>query len=343
MGQQRIPVIVVAGFLGSGKTSLLNHLLRNPAGARIGVVVNDFGELEIDAMSVAGQVDSMVSLGNGCLCCAVDAAGLDDLLSRLTRRGSGIDVIVIECSGLADPRVLIRMLLASTHQRTTYGGLVEVVDAAEFDSTRTRHPELDRHLRFADLVLLNKTDRVDGATRDRLVSAVRDLADGTPVLPTAHGRVDPTWFFEPRAARPERGGPRQLSFDELLAETRDEDHHDHPHATYQSVEFTADDPIDPRALMRFLDDRPSGVYRMKGFVHFGHAGGGRRFELHTVGNFLRFRRTRFSRGEPRRTQLVLIGTDIDADAVRDRLAACVGEPAADDEHAMLDVLRYVER
>lgn len=82
----RIPVVLVAGFLGAGKTTLLNHLLANREGARVGVVVNDFGSVNVDALAVAGQVDTMVSLGNGCLCCAVDASGLDAMLGRLRRR-----------------------------------------------------------------------------------------------------------------------------------------------------------------------------------------------------------------------------------------------------------------
>lgn len=332
-------MVIVAGFLGAGKTSLLNHLLRNPQGTRIGVVVNDFGKINIDALSVAGQVDSTVSLGNGCLCCAVDARGLDELLVKLARPGSDIDVIVIESSGLADPRGMVRLLLNSTNPRLDYGGLVEVVDAAEFDTTRRRHPEIDQHLRFADLVLLNKIDRVDESDQRRLAELVGGLADGKPVLPTDHGRVDPTLLFD-RAAVRERHTARQLSFDELLAEPAD-DCHEHPHAAYESVEFTAGSPVDPRALMRFLDDRPAGIYRMKGQVHFGAPGRGLKFTLHTVGDFLRFHRTRWRRNEPRRTKLVVIGSGLDQDRVRSGLTACLGEPDRSDEHSMLDVLKYL--
>lgn len=89
MATQQIPVVVLAGFLGSGKTTLLNHLLGNGDGTRIGAIVNDFGSIEIDAMTVAGQVDSMVSLGNGCLCCAVDTSELDTYLERLARPPPG--------------------------------------------------------------------------------------------------------------------------------------------------------------------------------------------------------------------------------------------------------------
>lgn len=120
--KQQIPVIVLAGFLGSGKTTLLNHLLRHRAGNRIGVIVNDFGSIEIDAMTVSGQVGSTVSLGNGCLCCAVDVSELDTFLETLTRPAARLDVIVIEASGLAEPQELVRMLLASDNPHIVYGG-----------------------------------------------------------------------------------------------------------------------------------------------------------------------------------------------------------------------------
>ena len=91
--------LAIMGPSGSGKTTLLNHLLHHSGGTRIGAIVNDFGAIEIDALAVAGALgDSTVSLGNGCLCCAVDSSELDGYLERLARPGTGIDVIVIEAS-----------------------------------------------------------------------------------------------------------------------------------------------------------------------------------------------------------------------------------------------------
>ena len=93
-----VPVIVVAGFLGSGKTTLLNHLLRTAGatGTRLGVLVNDFGSVNIDALLVSAQTDGAVSLSNGCMCCTVDADGLADALTSLVRPSAKIDAIVIE-------------------------------------------------------------------------------------------------------------------------------------------------------------------------------------------------------------------------------------------------------
>ncbi|MFC4000711.1 CobW family GTP-binding protein [Prauserella oleivorans] len=333
----RVPVVLVTGFLGAGKTTLLNHLLTNSRGVRIGVVVNDFGSVNVDALSVAGQVDSMLSLENGCLCCAVDASGLDRMLGRLTDPSAGLDLIVVEASGLAEPRSMVRLVLASSDPHVEYGGLIELVDAAEFPAPRVRHPELDEHLRMADLVVLNKTDRAG----DDVLPLVRELADGAPVVATTHGRVDPELLFD-RIRDPDTG-PRQLSFDDLRAECgAGQDHHDHPHAAYDSLTVTTG-ALHPRRLATFLQGRPAGLYRMKGTVYFGVPNHWQKYELHTVGGYVRLRRTRWDPGEQRCTRLVLIGAGIDAEALRTALESCAEpDPAGLAEQDMVPILRYLE-
>ncbi|MFF5824858.1 CobW family GTP-binding protein [[Kitasatospora] papulosa] len=341
----QIPVVVLAGFLGSGKTTLLNHLLRNRAGNRIGVVVNDFGSIEIDAMTVAGQVGSTVSLGNGCLCCAVDASELDTYLETLTAPAARLDVIVIEASGLAEPQELVRMLLASDNPHIRYGGLVEVVDAAEFPATRERHPEIDRHLAVADLIVLNKTDRVTEAGLRAVREAVDAAGGSAAVICSAYGRIDPEVFLDPVTRADEDDSFRQLTFEDLLPEA-DRTHADHLHAAYDSVSFTADVPLSPRLFMAFLDSRPAGLYRIKGFVDFGAGDPGNRYTLHAVGRFLRFVPQRWARDEPRRTQLVLIGAGVDAASLRKELEGCRDEwqDATEElERSMWGVLRYVRQ
>ncbi|UZJ29220.1 CobW family GTP-binding protein [Streptomyces endophytica] len=372
-------------------------------------------------MTVAGQVDSMVSLGNGCLCCAVDTSELDTYLERLARPSARIDVIVIEASGLAEPQELIRMILASDNDRIVYGGLIEVVDAAEFESTRARHPELDRHVGIADIVVLNKADRIDDAALRALRDTLAELAPGRPVICTAYGRIDPELFFDRGPGEDHDAAVRQLSFEDLLREAaaggehhrahRDEhprnhrendyrdskhpnghpgpsdpngypgpsdpndpnnhhNHHDpndpndrsangrcdhddcgadsghdhsgHLHAAYQSVEFSSAESMHPRRLMDFLDSRPAGLYRIKGFVHFDVPENRQKFTVHAVGDFLRFYPEPWPRGEERSTQLVLIGSGIDAPALRKELDNCreTGPPEAD-VNSMWGVLRYV--
>lgn len=337
----RIPVVIVAGFLGSGKTTLLNHLLRNSRGTRIGVVVNDFGAINIDSMLVAGQVDAMVSLGNGCVCCAVDVSELDDMFTRLAQPRAKIDVIVVEASGLAEPRNLIRMVVGSDNPRIRYGGLIEVVDAEQFPASSARHPELTTHLRLADLVVVNKADRVPDAQLSALRQDIAELIGQVPVYATTHGRLEPGLLFD----EPLRETPRvaeQLSFDELL-DHHDHDHteHRHLHDDYLSVSFTSEQPLDPRALIGFLEDPPPGLFRAKGFAAFAVADERRKFVLHLVGRHLVFEPENWTRGESRTTQLVLIGAGMDAEVATKRLQDTVHldeDPL--DPQSMLGVWRY---
>ncbi|RJQ90901.1 CobW family GTP-binding protein [Amycolatopsis panacis] len=336
MRRQRIPVVLITGFLGAGKTTLLNHLLANRQGARIGVVVNDFGQVNVDALAVAGQVDTMVSLGNGCLCCAVDASGLDAMLGRLSRPEAGIDVIVVEASGIAEPRDLLRLMIASENPDIRYGGLAAVVDAAEFETSRTRHPELADHLRLADLVILNKADRADADALAKVRTVAEEFAPGVPLLVTDHGRVDPRLFFDPRP----RETYGQLSFDDLRAD----DHHDHArhlHTQYESITFTSAEPLSPRRFLEFLEHRPPGLYRVKGTLDLGSADPRSRFGLHTVGSFVRLDRSAWPVG-PRRTELVLIGAGLDRAEVTRRLTACRADDHTPDERGLLRILRYLD-
>lgn len=359
----QIPVVVLTGFLGSGKTTLLNHLLHRSGGSRIGAIVNDFGSIEIDAMAVAGQLgDSTVSLGNGCLCCAVDAGELDVYLEKLAQPSARIDVIVIEASGLAEPQELVKMVLASENPHIVYGGLVEVVDAAEFDATRQRHPEVDRHLGIADLVVVNKIDRVPDQERERILGVVRGFTDRAAVVPASYGRVDVELLLDRRPVGERLG---QLSFDDLHTHAHDEGdlHHDHLHSAYESLSFSSEVPMSPRPFMALLDSRPEGLYRIKGYVDFGADDPRNKYAVHAVGRFLRFYPEPWAAGEPRLTQLVLIGAGIDVPALEKELEACrehapqeyapqasaecapqeyAPHAGADDGHRMWGVLRYVQ-
>lgn len=341
MAKKRIPVVLVGGFLGAGKTTMLNHLLRNNRGIRIGVIVNDFGAVNIDSMMVAGQVDSMMSLSNGCLCCAVDVSDMDEMIDRLA--GSDIDVIVVEASGLAEPRNMVRLILGTKNPNVTFGGLVMLVDGTQFGESAERHPELAQHVGIADLVVVNKTDGLDEAGLEILGKTLRSFNDRAPVVYTEHGRIDPALLFDHDENRGPAAG-EQLTLDQLMLD-QDHDHscdgHDHLHSSYRAVDFDSARPIHPRRLVAFLEDRPAGLYRVKGYVHFDVPGQTRKFEVQTVGPHIRFTTSRWDTGHDRVTQLVLIGVDVNTDEVLARLEDCVvvdgEEPGSD---TMLGVHRY---
>ncbi|WP_040768830.1 GTP-binding protein [Tsukamurella sp. 1534] len=343
-----VPVVVVAGYLGAGKSTLLNHLLAGADGARIGVVVNDFGAVNIDALLVAGAGGpgpvQTVSLSNGCVCCTVDDDELEDVLGALAARD--LDVIVVEASGLAEPAAMVRRVVLAADPRIDYGGLVYVADAAHLADTVERHPSLRHHLALADLIVLNKID-VAGDP-DAAQALVREHAPSAPVIGTVNAALPPELLVDAevlaeRAAARE-GTARQLTLDEALRE-HDHDHtahghtdhdHRHLHDGYTAVDV-ATGPLDARRAERLLTDPPRGVFRVKGFVTCAD---GTRLEVHTVGRHVRTTVERGRRtGEP--TVLVFLGAGVDEAEIRRRVEGCVAapdEPA--DAQAALSLLRF---
>ena len=316
-----MPVVLVAGHLGVGKSSLVNHLLRHADGTRIGVVVNDFGALGIDAMLVAGQADAVTSLANGCLCCTTDADGLSALLADLTAPAVGLDLVVVEASGLAEPRELVRLLLASSDPHATYGGLVVVLDAAS--------PDLEQ-ARLADLAVVNGLDRVAAGDAGAALAAVRAVTPGA-VVGTRHGALDPALLVDP-VVRPR---PAQLGLDELLREVDGA----HPHDAAQSVSFVSPRPLDPGRFAAFLEAGPAGVVRAKGIVRLPADGGC--WEVQTVGTAIRVRAAPAGVSTPG-ARLVLIGSGLDESALLRALEGCAvpADEPAPSEHAALALTRY---
>ena len=128
-----VPVIVLTGYLGVGKTSVLNHLLRHPV-ARIGFIVNDFAELNVDAGLISGQVDEPVSNSGGCICCLTEAGGTEDALIAMAEPALALDAILVEASGFAEPLILARISRWG-RSRFRLGRLIDVIDACEHFTT----------------------------------------------------------------------------------------------------------------------------------------------------------------------------------------------------------------
>ena len=235
------------------------------------------------------------------------------------------------------------MIARSNVAGIRYGGLIEVVDAAEYSVNRRLYPELDQHVRLADLVVLNKADRLTTEELDSLRAELAPLCGPVPIVSTTHGRLDPTVLFDERAVASSTG-PRQMTIDEILAEDagdgHDEDHEGHLHSRFDSISFESDLPLHPRRLMEVLQNGPVGLYRVKGLASIGDAKAAEGFEVQTVGRHITVRR----KSAPiATTQLVAIGAGIDAEALRDAFAQCVaGANELMDENAMFSVLRFLD-
>ncbi|MEJ0019638.1 MAG: GTP-binding protein [Acetobacteraceae bacterium] len=158
-----IPVAIVTGFLGSGKTTLIGRILRDPAFARTAVIVNEFGEIGLDHELIADSDETLLALTTGCLCCAIRSDLVATLLDLQRRRDVGeigYDRVLIETSGLADPAPILHALMTDGDIVRTHAidGVVTIVDAQHGEAALDRHPEARRQVALADMLLLSKTD-----------------------------------------------------------------------------------------------------------------------------------------------------------------------------------------
>ena len=305
MSASRIPATIITGFLGSGKTTLLNHILGEPHGLRVAVLINEFGDVDIDSKLVVSADRDMVELSNGCICCSMND-GLVAALARLLAREAPIDHVVIETTGIADP-----VPVAGTFVRPEFSGrmrvdsILGVADAEHFALERFDDPAARNQLRYADVVLLNKVDLVDTRRVEEVEAMIRGLNPGARILRTERSRVAIPLILGIGGENAGRtpGDP-----------TPQGQPHRHP---YRSVSFLSDVPIDPERFQRVLEGLPEGVFRAKGFlylagvepIHLFHLVG-RRFTLEEAD------------GVERRTRLVFIGTEYDRDALTRELRDC---------------------
>jgi G3E family GTPase len=189
-----VPILLVTGFLGAGKTTVVNHLLAHAEGRRIAAVVNDFGAINIDAELIAGASDGVVSLANGCICCSLEG-DLLRTLAGILRRSPQPEFIVIETSGIADPADIVRNLMDPViWQEAPLETVLCVVDAAA-PAGSLDDALLRSQLLSADVVALSKIDLVDEACRAEVRTAVAAIRPATIVVDAAHGALSATLLF----------------------------------------------------------------------------------------------------------------------------------------------------
>jgi G3E family GTPase len=189
-----VPILLVAGFLGAGKTTVVNHLLAHAEGRRIAAVVNDFGAINIDAELIDGASDGVVSLSNGCICCSLEG-DLIRTLAALLRRDPRPEFIVIETSGVADPADIVRNLMDPMIWREAPLETVLCVVAATTPQAMLADPLLRSQLRTADVVALSKLDLAGPVEVAAVRDAVRAVRPAAVVVDALHGEVPAALLF----------------------------------------------------------------------------------------------------------------------------------------------------
>jgi len=202
-GKHLIPVSIVSGFLGSGKTTLISRLLRDPDLGRTAIIVNEFGEIGLDHELIASSDESLLELTTGCLCCAVQTDLARTLLGLLARRDAGsviYDRVLIETSGLADPTPILGALMTDRRLTATHeiASVVTLVDNIHGETTLAQHIEARRQVALADRLLLSKTDVAPAS--GSLLNRLREMNPAASLLTTA--QVDAISMFAGSAIEP---------------------------------------------------------------------------------------------------------------------------------------------
>jgi cobalamin biosynthesis protein CobW len=342
----KIPATVITGFLGAGKTTLIRHLLQNAHGKRLALVINEFGDVGVDGELVKGcnddacPEDDIVELANGCICCTV----ADDFLptmQKLLDRDNPPDHIIIETSGLALPKPLVKAFQwPDIRTRATVDGVVALIDAdaiaagrfaTDLDAlaaARAADPTLDHdspleelfeeQLACADMVVLNKTDLVDGTVLAKVEEQVAaETRPGVKIVRADHGAVDIAALLGITAAAEDDLDARKSHID---------DGEEHDHDDFDSFVVGAGDAPDIETLVAKLGELIAAhdILRVKGMVAV--AGKPSRLVVQAVGPRIQhFYDRAWLAGEPRRTQLVVIGQNgLDRAAIETALKAALG-------------------
>jgi G3E family GTPase len=316
-----LPLLLLTGFLGSGKTTTLGHWLEQtdlPL-KKIAVIINDFGAVNVDAALLARRQLELRSITGGCVCCQ----SYEDLVAQVGALADNpeIDLVWIETSGLADPEEVLDHLSASELQESTViRRMILVVDGTDFPCSWRGRAVQEEQVRYADVILLNKMDRLDETARQRVEINLKKMNPAAQIVLTQKGQVEPVVLS---------GASEKPS---IHAQHRHDDHcgcghehhdHEHEHHEHEVLPHAASTlflplgaPVERTVFQRFLGSLPSSVFRAKGFIRLAESPE----KLHTfqqVRDQAELLLLPLEDGEDLTTGLVLIGPHLDEERIRE--------------------------
>lgn len=312
----RVPVAIISGFLGSGKTTLLNHIISKNHGSKIGVIVNDFGEIDIDSNLIVSSSDQILEISNGCICCS-NNGDLQLTITKLLRDNVGLEYIIIESTGIGDPLPILKTFMRPEFiSRTRVDSIITVVDSECIRQSLLESSVVQNQIKYADFILLNKCDLVQRQEVDTVKSLVNEINSNCRILEVVKCSVQLDFIMGVGL----HDEPEMTEHNHILMHSCDHECNDHAAINHGfiSVSFSSNELFDPQKLQEFLQKIPSGVFRAKGFLQTAQSD--QNYIFHLIAKRFTLDPDKFRRDPC--NQLVFIGRQFDCDKLIDDLSLC---------------------
>ena len=323
-----MPVTIITGFLGSGKTTLLNHILQNQQDLKVAVLVNEFGDINIDSQLLVSVEENMMELSNGCICCTIND-GLVDAVYSVLERGDRIDYMIVETTGVADPLPIALTFLGTELQHLTrLDSILTVVDSEAFTSEHFQSDAAYAQIMYGDIIILNKTDLVSEEKLQELDTYINKTKSKARILRSQMGIVPIPLILDVEIDQSAIAATEKIDHehDHQHDANCQHDHHEHHHSAHLendgfiSISFQSDRAFDLDKFQNFLDKKLSiDVFRAKGILRFASID--KRYVFQLSGK--RYELKNDDRDKPINNQLVIIGRNLHREEILAQLTDCL--------------------
>jgi len=316
----RIPVTIITGFLGAGKTTLLNHILDQHKGKRIAIIENEFGDLNIDKSLIDESNDGVYELSNGCICCSLNSE-LITVLSKLVDRPEPPEYLIIETTGLADPTSIVLSFITDVIVQSAFelDAVITLADASLLNKQLQEHPEVNKQLALADVVILNKADTVSESDVVQLLQTIEAHNPQAERIVTTKAAVTEPLLYK-RAFRAD-------AIQQKMKLKQPRFYRDHLQET-SSLSMVFDKSFDFLLFNNWMNYQLNGrcgeLYRCKGVLHIEH------FEQKVIFQGVYDQHmiqmgSPWVEGEERKSTLVFIGKNLQKEFIQAGLEQCLNE------------------